>query len=156
MAAYPSRSNQPWRRSPLVWCAAIGVGISVASLAYVGFVVVRWVAADTQAFGRWDHHTVAADEATIDGVILPAIEAYARREGRLPASLGQLVAAGDLTAVPASQAGVWMYYTQASDFTIGVGDPPYDYPCAYRVIELRAPGDVDPSGWIVRDWYHDT
>ncbi|MFI4915503.1 MAG: hypothetical protein ACIAS6_03215 [Phycisphaerales bacterium JB060] len=125
-------------------------------LAYQGFNAARYIANDLQLFSRWDQQTVAADMAKIDSMILPAVEAYTRREGRLPASLGALVAAGDLASIPDSRAGVWMYKVRRDAFEIGVGDPPHEYPCAYRVIELDGPGNADPDLWTVRDWYHDT
>jgi len=37
-----------------------------------------------------------------------------------------------------------------------VGDPPHEYPCAYRVVELDGSGNADPARWLVRDWYHDS
>ena len=135
---------------------AIGATAVVVSLASLGFVAARWVATDLQISSRWSHDTVEADKRAIDSAILPAIEAYTRREGKLPADLEALVAAGDRASIPQSQAGVWMYNTRQDAFTIGVGDPPHDYPCAFRVIELRAPNDAHPDGWRVRDWYHDS
>lgn len=156
MAAYPETTNARRQRRFLAWCVAISTIIAAGWIAYVGFVAVRAVAIDLQVFSRWGHLTVAADEATIDSTILPAIEAYVRREGRLPASLEALVSAGDLGDLPVSKAGRWMYYGRPEDFTIGVGDPPHEYPCAYRVIELDGSGNADPDRWHVRDWYHDS
>jgi hypothetical protein len=118
--------------------------------------VVRWAAQDLQVSSRWLHPSVEADQATIDTTILPAIAACAGREGRLPASLEALVAAGDLGAAPVSKAGRWMYARRPGGFTIGVGDPPHDDPCASRTIELHAPANPDPDRWRVRDWYHDS
>lgn len=140
----------------LAWCVAIGSTIGAVWVVYLGLLVVRAVATDFQVSSRWSHDAVEADKRVIDGDILPAIEAFARREGRLPADLEALVAAGDLGALPASLAGEWMYGVREDAFTIGVGDPPHDYPCAFRVIELRAPNDAHPDGWRVREWYHDS
>lgn len=156
MAAYPETTNARRRPSFKAWCVAISLIIAAGWIAYVGFVAVRAVAVDLQVFSRWGHLTVAADQAAIDTAILPAIEAYARREGRLPVDLDALVAAGDLASIPDSQAGVWLYKKRQDAFTIGVGDPPHEYPRAYRVIELDGPGSADPDRWHVRDWYHDS
>lgn len=156
MAGYPETTHARRRPSFKAWCVAISTIIAAGWIAYLGFVVARAVGVDFQVSSRWHHHTVAADEATIDGTILPAIGAYARREGRLPADLDALVAAGDLGSVPASHAGVWFFYVRPEDFTIGVGDPPHEYPSAYRVIELESPANPDPDRWHVRDWYHDS
>ncbi len=155
MAALPNIAK--WRRrfSLITWCVAIVAAVVAIGIVYVASVAVIAVAIDFQVFSRWDTQTVAADEATIDGVILPAIEAYARREGRLPVDLEALVTAGDLASIPVSQAGRWMFYVHADHFYIGVGDPPHEYPCSYRVIELDSPGNADPDRWTVRDWYLD-
>ncbi len=122
---------------------------------YLGFRGVHALAIDFQVFSRWDTRTVAADKAAIDGIILPAIQAYARREGELPDSLDELVTAGDLASIPDSQAGVWFYNSLSEYFNVGVGDPPHEYPSAYRVIELDSPGNADPDLWRVGDWYLD-
>ncbi len=139
-----------------MWGVAIGTTAFTVCFTYLGFIVIRWTLIDFQVFSRWEHQTVAADTAMIDYAILPAIEAYARREGRLPASLDDLVAAGDLAYVPLSQAGEWFFTVRADAFTIGVGDPPHRYPSAYRVVETEGPTIPDPIGWRVRDWDHDS
>ena len=156
MAADPETTKARRRPSSKAWCVAIGTIIAAGWLAYVGFVAVRAVAIDLQVFSRWGHQTVEADKRAIDNTILPAIGAYARREGRLPESLDAIVEAGDLASIPDSQAGLWFFYVRPEDFTIGVGDPPHEYPSAYRVIELDDPANPDPDRWRVRDWYHDS
>jgi hypothetical protein len=156
MTALPKIAHARRRRPLVVWCLAIGTTAAVVWIGIQGFAAVRWAVIDLQAFSRWEHQTVEADKATIDNTILPAIEVFARREGRLPADLQQLVTAGDLASVPVSQAGVWSYKMRQDAFEIGVGDPPHGYPSAYRVVELDGTGNADPDRWRVRDWYHDS